>query len=217
MNTVEAVTRNPVPTDLRAALNPGKSTSVLAARDPGESARMLPPLYIVNDSEQSVQAVLRRWSRAAKVNFTWNANFDYAVSSGMRSIQAGSYADAVARMRAELMGVEIPVKVDLGSDGLYVSLAISSTTTAYDAPRRTDLQGVPPVFVVEPQATSEQTGVAARNPTRCATHRTDSVARCRMDVARSTRGSESLARWRKAHPAIDHTLLDGRADGVTVQ
>ena len=101
-----------------------KSAMVQTATAQDKSTpKVIPILFTVNDSEHSVLAVLRRWSRAQKVDFSWNANINYSITNRMRGIQSETYNGAVSAMTAALGGVPVPLKVAMGADGLFVTLA----------------------------------------------------------------------------------------------
>ena len=101
-----------------------KRTQTQTISEPAATvAQAIPIFYAVNDSERSVLAVLRRWSRANKTDFSWNANIDYAITARMRGIQSETYNGAVVAMNAALVGVAVPLKIALGTDGLFVTLA----------------------------------------------------------------------------------------------
>lgn len=76
--------------------------------------------YLVNASEQSVLAVLRRWARTARVDFTWESDLDYPVTSRMRAIDAKDLESALGQMRDALVGVRQPLLITNTPEGLVV-------------------------------------------------------------------------------------------------
>ena len=76
--------------------------------------------YLVNGSEQSVLAVLRRWARIARVDFTWESDLDYPVTSRMRAIDAKDLESALGQMRDALVGVRQPLLITNTPEGLVV-------------------------------------------------------------------------------------------------
>ncbi len=74
-------------------------------------AKAVPPpapipvgMFFVNAKEQTALAVMRRWARAAKVDFTWESALDYPLNDSMRAISTSDLAAAVELMRKALEG-----------------------------------------------------------------------------------------------------------------
>lgn len=78
-------------------------------------------LFIVNATEQSAMVVMRRWARAARVDFSWDTSVDYPVTPAMREIATKDLPGAIAQMRAALEGVEVPIDIGLGEQGLVIT------------------------------------------------------------------------------------------------
>lgn len=79
--------------------------------------------FFVNASETSTLNVLRRWARAARVDFSWESSIDYPVTAGMREISTTDLQGAIVQMRKALEGVEEPLVIFVGDAGLVVSRA----------------------------------------------------------------------------------------------
>lgn len=77
-------------------------------------------LYFINATEQSTLSVMRRWARAARIDFSWESAVDYPISPAMREIVAPDLAGALSQLRAALEGVEEPLEFVLGEQGLVV-------------------------------------------------------------------------------------------------
>jgi hypothetical protein len=77
-------------------------------------------VYLVNASEQSVLAVLRRWARTTRIDFTWDSEMDYPLTARMRAIDARDLDGALEQMRDALVGVRQPLLITNGTDGLVV-------------------------------------------------------------------------------------------------
>lgn len=93
-------------------------------------AKAVPPpapipvgMFFVNAKEQTALAVMRRWARAAKVDFTWESALDYPLNDSMRAISTSDLAAAVELMRKALEGGSEPLAITLDGDGLAVRLA----------------------------------------------------------------------------------------------
>lgn len=175
-----------------AKAGPAPGSTVVAVVQP----QVVSMTYAVNDSEQSVLAVLRRWSRVAKTDFTWNANVDYSITPTMRAIQAQSYAEGVTAMRDGLAGVDIPLTLSLRPQGLFVSLANSTVLAGKHAPKALRLGK----SVVVPPVPTESGLPASRNlddsvsSSACAEANHEALV-CSVAAARSARSGASISRW----------------------
>lgn len=79
-------------------------------------------LYTVNGDEQSVMFLVRRWARAAKVDFTWNGFIDYPITEKMKYIHATNIDDALTQLKVSLTGVSVPLAISYdGKVGVVVS------------------------------------------------------------------------------------------------
>jgi hypothetical protein len=205
----------PSGTAARAAVNSDRTSSGQVSLDPSMAAaspvdarpanteqavgapHVIAMTYVVNDSEKSVLTVLRRWARADKMDFTWNVNVDYSITPKMRSIQAATFPDAVDAMRDALAGVDIPLKVALSADGLYVSLVKSSASSARSVGKAQAIYLAGPAYADNSVAPTTRTMVSSEVTAGCTndTANTDE-SRCTPESARSARGDETLVRWR---------------------
>lgn len=79
--------------------------------------------FFVNAREQTALGVMRRWARAAKVDFTWESALDYPLDASMRAISSTDLATAVDQMRKALEGAAEPLVITLDAEGLAVRLA----------------------------------------------------------------------------------------------
>lgn len=77
-------------------------------------------LYFINATEQSTLSVMRRWARAARIDFSWESAVDYPITPAMREIVAPDLAGALSQVRTALEGVEEPLEIVLGEQGLVV-------------------------------------------------------------------------------------------------
>lgn len=124
-------------------------------------------LFIVNATEQSAMVVMRRWARAARVDFSWDTSVDYPVTPAMREIATKDLPGAIAQMRAALEGVEVPIDIGLGEQGLVITrLAppppvaapepVVSTAAVVPAPAEASAAAVAPAVAIAPVAPSPE-------------------------------------------------------------
>ncbi|MDP9897355.1 hypothetical protein J2W32_006488 [Variovorax boronicumulans] len=115
-----------------AAAKPLSSGSTVTAvgRSVSKSTVVEPPptpipvsAFFVNASETSTLNVMRRWARAARVDFSWESSIDYPVTAAMREISTTDLQGAIVQMRKALEGVEEPLVIVVGDAGLVVSRA----------------------------------------------------------------------------------------------
>jgi hypothetical protein len=191
-----------------------KSDILVAVTNP---AQIIPITYSVNDSERSVMTFLRRWSQAANSDFSWNANIDYSVTPRMRVIQFQSYAEAVMAVQSELAGVDIPLKITLGSEGLYVSLANTAAKKAKEESKTIATRIPLPVRMAVTKAEAEPGTVTALagasvlpGISSACNDRRGKASPCTVESGRSARGEESLARWQARQAAPAPHVRDGR-------
>ena len=91
---------------------------VAAIEQPPEPLQLR--VYLVNGNERSMMAVLRRWARTARVDFTWESEVDYPITPRMRAIDAADLEGALEQMRVALDGVRLPLVISMTADGLVV-------------------------------------------------------------------------------------------------
>lgn len=90
----------------------------IAAEPPPEPLQL--KVYLVNANERSMMMVMRRWARTARVDFTWESEVDYPITSRMRAIDATDLEGALEQMRSALAGVRLPLVITMTADGLVV-------------------------------------------------------------------------------------------------
>lgn len=107
--------------------------------------------FFVNASETSTLNVMRRWARAARVDFSWESSIDYPVTAAMRQISTADLQGALVQMRKALEGVEEPLVIAMGDVGLVVSRAARPEPVVEET--------VAAAVAVEPVATAPATSV----------------------------------------------------------
>ncbi|MDM0036748.1 TcpQ domain-containing protein [Variovorax sp. J22P271] len=123
---VAPIQTSPASAGSAAPLTAAKATAQATGKKPVVAAIEHPPeplqlrVYLVNGNERSMMTVLRRWARTARVDFTWESEVDYPITSRMRAIDATDLEGALEQMRAALDGVRLPLVISMTADGVVV-------------------------------------------------------------------------------------------------